>query len=982
MRRISSGRQATLFLLLFPLLLCGQTNLIANGGFENGLSGWAPFWSRTANAGSVNVVNDVFYAGDHSALVVHHDPQDWSFAVDRRYSVKPGEIYEFSARLRVDRVGWAEMSVIIYDKSQRVIEWSYGGRSLEKCAQFLLFSTQFIIPEGVAFINPRFIGGGDCKLYIDEAALVLKGRIGGEKNHALENPAIKLQVTSPFLTLQVTDRRNGVGYTSASSTEIIAVGVDSTADQLIFSCRNVQNDLPMTLRLTLLDDALKIELEADAEAPLGGPLRFPAPFFVRKKDFLTVPRGPGYLQPVTEKYPFWEFDMGDWKATMAFVGVTDLRTGYMLVSDNPWDTVIDFPLLGTYTTPRLNHLPIKDRFGEKRVVYFVPVKEKGYVEMCRWYRRHAEALGYVKPWPQKIHENPAVERLRGAVDFWLLDERLQTVAFIDTLLNYGVDRAVLSLSGSWYAPEDKSELIDYINDSGFLSSRYDIYTDVWPPDHPEVPWYRTEGFPDDVIVNKDGSLRTGWLAYLEGNTPFQGYYTCSQTHERYAEKWIAEELLTQRYNCRFIDVELASELCECYSPLHPLTRRQDAYYRTRLLEKVKSGFGLVTGSEEARDWAFTTVDYGEGTMTLRPQNNAGYDWANPINDPEPEYFRYNINPAVRVPLHGLVYHDVHVPTWYTGDGQSKVPRYWDDKDLWNILYASMPLFAPPNRTFWQNNKERYLTSYFLICSVFREFGFLPMLDHTFLDEKREIQQTDYAGGQVIVNFSEQPVAVEGKTLAPKGFYAAGEKAEIYKLMIEGRPAAVARLEDRLFINPYGSMLEIHGIRTSGPVLLMKKERGLHLAFIGSQTFVELDPSRLPWPMEGIRAYSLDGTELKLEAVGTRLKLNKKPRMQFYRIEGLFTSVGKAEEPRSPALDVLVFPNPCNTRCRIVVQAQGPFSAELYNLLGEKVPALEEETAARPAHVFTLRGEELAAGIYFFRCHAGGQQLLRKIVLFK
>ncbi|RPH93979.1 MAG: T9SS C-terminal target domain-containing protein, partial [Calditrichaeota bacterium] len=595
-------------------------------------------------------------------------------------------------------------------------------------------------------------------------------------------------------------------------------------------------------------------------------------------------------------------------------------------------------------------------------------------------------LGYIVTWPEKIQDNEAVDRLRGAVDFWFLDDQMQTLAMIDSLHLFGLDRALISLSGSWYAPKDKGELIDYINENGYLSSRYDIYTDVWPPDHPETPWYRTEGYPQDVIVNQDGSLRKGWLAYLQGNVPFQGYYTCSQTHELYAEKWISEELASQPYNCRFIDVELASSLTECYSPVHPITRKDDAHYRTRLLQTVKSDFNLVTGSEEAHDWAFPTVDFGEGTMTMRPQDNAGYDWANPITNPEADYARYNIEPDVRLPLHGLVYHDVHVPTWYTGDGQSKVPQFWEDKDLWNILYASMPLFAPPDRGYWQKNKEKYLTSYFLACSVFRECGFEPMIDHQFIDGRHEVQMTEFANGwKVVANFSDAPIAWNEFMLAPKGCYAGNGRDVVYKIMNADNPTAVCCLADRLFINPFGQAFEGYGIRTTGSLVLQKKADRLELALIGNQKEFEINPQKLPWQMESVRIYTHDNAEIKPEVrTDGWLRIIKQKRMPFYQIKGIFTTVEESQLDHPREYRLAVYPNPLNGRSRIIFSAptSAPVTLRLYNILGKEIETLFSGRLSAREQSLSLNSDGLATGIYFLDFAAADQRLTQKMMVIK
>jgi hypothetical protein len=59
--------------------------------------------------------------------------------------------------------------------------------------------------------------------------------------------------------------------------------------------------------------------------------------------------------------------------------------------------------------------------------------------------------------------------------------------------------------------------------------------------------------------------------------------------------------------------------------------------------------------------------------------------------------------------------------------------------------------------FWQTHKERFVTSYETICPTVREVGYEEMLDHRFLTEDRDVQQTVFSNGTVItVNFGDSP----------------------------------------------------------------------------------------------------------------------------------------------------------------------------------------------------------------------------------
>jgi hypothetical protein len=979
------------FIIFHTPCIYGQ-NLITNPGFENGTIGWSPFWSRTANAGSADVVDSQYHSGTHSLHIKHWGKQDWSFGFGKSFPVKSGQYYEFSSYVNVQNLkDWSELSVILYDSAKSVISWSYGAVRFQQSSQgFVQYSGRFIIPDNVKYITPRFIGGDTCELFFDDVELYLRDSLTGSNKYFLENNKLSLSITLPSFTMDIYDKINKIKYTTQSAYIARILKIDSSKNNYTFNCIYLPDNFNISIGFTIRDEDIRINLSADSSSSFTSLIQFPGKISSRENDYLIVPRATGVISSVKDKFPFGDFLMYAWKSTMSFVGVTNLTTGYMIVSDDPWDTYIQFTKSSNenYFSPQIIHKDEKGKFGHDRTMFIVPAFNNGYVEMCRWYRNHVKELGYLKSFKQKIIENPNVEKLFGAVDFWALNNNFRTSEFLDSLINYGIDKAIISLGGSWYNPLDLSRIIDSINNKGLLSSRYDIYTDVWPPTHPEWNWFRTEGYPDDIIVKKDGSLQEGWLSYVNRTIPFQGYVACSQTHTKYAEKWISEDLGKNKYNCRFIDVELAASLYECYSPHHPLGRKQDAFYRIQLLDKVKNRFNLVTGSEEARDFAFPVCDFGEGTMTIRPADNAGYDWSTPLSSGGIDYESLNVNPAIRVPLHGLVYHDVHVPTWYTGDGVSKVPSVWDDKDLLNILYASMPLFMPPDYNYWFVNKEKFITSYHLISSISRSTGLEQMTDHKMLSGNWKVQQTSFSNGwKVTANFDLSPFIFGDKTIPSKGFYASNGSDEVYRLEENNKTIAVAKLSDRIFINTYGNEFIKNGIRVNGSVFMKKLDDHLDLSFIGSQKYIDINPDMLPWSISNLKVFIKNNPqELQTEKLSDGwIRINKYANNIFYRIEGKFINTIVNEKPEANALSYIkIFPNPFNssTNIKYAIKSKTHVSMELFNTLGQTVKTLVDEEQNEGTYNINFTGSNLPSGIYICQLKIDGHMKIVKLLLIK
>jgi hypothetical protein len=974
---------------LSNIFISFSQNLVTNPGFEDGFSGWNNLWTRTTNAGAADIANTNVHSGLKSLHIKHWGLQDWSLGVNKSYNTIPGSYVEYSAWVKVQKLsGWSELGVILYDSNKTVITWSYGSVRFDSAKSgYYKYTAKFIIPGNVKYFSPRFIGGEECELYIDDVELYQKSNSLENKSFILEDGSLMAEISVPSFSIKMTDKQNQITYKTDSTYNFLVKSYDSSKNSIIIHTLYPNDSLNLDFQFEIKNGGLKINLISDANAAFNGKIPFPGRIMSKNDDYILLPRATGLIFPAKEKSPFGDFYFYAWKSTMSFFGVTNLRTGYMIASEDPWNTKVEFTTAGDekLTCPVLVHLPEKNKFSHNRTFYLVPVKNTGYIEMCKWYRNLVETLGYIKTFNQKIIENPNVNKLIGAVDFWALNKNFQSPDFIDTLYNYGFDKAIISLSGSWYTSGDLSKIIDSINSKNLLSSRYDIYTDVWQPTHPEWNWYRTEGFPDDIIIDKNNNLQTGWLSYAPGNIPFQGYVACSQTHTKYAEKWISAELQKLKYNCRFIDVELAAGLMECYSPMHPLGRRMDAYYRIQLLDKVKNRFNLVTGSEEARDFAFPVVDFGEGTMTMLPDSNAGYDWSTPVN-PRGNYELYNTNPVYRVPLHGLVYHDVHVPTWYTGDGQSKVPALWDDKDLFNILYSSMPLFMPPDYKYWQANKEKFITSYHIISGVFRETGKEQMLSHSILSQNFKFQKTEYSNGwRVFTNFDNISYSVENKLIPSKGFYAGDGVSEIYRLNENGKTFVLVKLTDRLFINSYGNEISKYGMRVNGSALMQKNGNRIFLTFTGSQNYVDLNPGNLPWQIKNPRVFLRNkAIEISPEKLSEGwIRINKTGNNIFYYIDGEFISTGiRITQTEKPKL--IVYPNPFNPDINIkfTIPQRSLVRIDIYNPIGQVVKNLVDKVHEQGNYNIRFKGSGLSSGLYFVKFNSDKQTIIQKILLLK
>jgi hypothetical protein len=114
--------------------------------------------------------------------------------------------------------------------------------------------------------------------------------------------------------------------------------------------------------------------------------------------------------------------------------------------------------------------------------------------------------------------------------------------------------------------------------------------------------------------------------------------------------------------------------------------------------------------------------------------------------------------------------------------------------------------------------------------------------------------------------------------------------------------------------------------------------------------------------------------MKAKAEGNRFGITIRP-----------TSVSNETE-ESPALFALEqnYPNPFNpsTTISYSVQEAGAVNISVYNLMGQKVATLVDETKATGQYNVRWNAAGAASGMYYYRLEAGGQSITRKMTLIK
>jgi len=777
-------------LLFIVLSLCYQCeaaenltgkNLLTNGDFEQGLTGWNELWTRTPG-GNVAIDTRLYHDGGKSAKVEHSGQQDWSFHQSQALTVEAGQIYELSGWVRVEGEGTTTLSVTLRDADDKVIDWTFGAVQSAATDKWRKLSSRFIIPADGKTILPRLIGHSPATVWLDDAALYLVGTLDQLRSNKLPdtlkiaNEVLDVTFKAADATLSAVDRRTGKKWVQRATIDTVVLDAKATADSFTLRLLEPSSMLNINVNIKLDPKQPELTVELSGQGDLAKTIQFPHPFITGEGTFLVMPVNEGISYPVDDESlsPMWYHLYGGHGLCMPWYGVTDGRQGIMTIVDTPDDAAVRVPRLDGLLCLAPEWQSQKGKFGPTRKLHYIFLDRGGHVAMCKRYRSNAKQTGLLKTLEQKRKENPNVDLLIGAVNVWCWER--DSLSIVKEMKSLGIDWILWSNRRS-------SDVIKTMNNmDGILTSRYDIYQDLMDPQivkeklRGQHPDWTQAAWPEDLMLDGNGDWRKGWRVKGKDGEMYPCGVLCDKQALKYARQRVPEELKTHPYRCRFIDTTTASPWRECYHPDHPMTHSESRHWKMQLLRFMSEEMKLVTGSETGHDAAVPYVHYFEGMLSLGPYRvpDAGRNMVKPLDEVPQHVARFQVGQKYRLPLWELVYHDCVVAQWYWGDYNNKLPAIWDKRDLFNILYGTPPMFMFNNK-IWKENKDRFVKSYKDICPVARAVGYSEMTDHRFLTDNRDVQQTTFASGiKITVNFGEKAYSLfDGKKIEPMSYYVSG-----------------------------------------------------------------------------------------------------------------------------------------------------------------------------------------------------------------
>lgn len=543
----------------------------------------------------------------------------------------------------------------------------------------------------------------------------------------------------------------------------------------------------VTVDTGLLTDGIRFTYHADADMPMSGELQIPA-VAVKPDDLLVIPHFEGFAfraddprEIVSRHSP-----MVGARMSMAFWGIVRNGCYIMTAVITNIDAYFHMPLEDGVNRPHIAFLPEKGRWGYDRELRIL-CGEGGISEMCQAYRKIADEKGLRVPFSEKVKKLPDIDKLVGAANVWLWNDDAMHKLYdadavyhvpdreqVDRRLEIADEMKALGMDNVLWSIFDENierREVDHAKSLGWITTYYDIYTDVIPHDILDlIPDTRRERckpridcWPDGILIDSAGNKASAWQLKGKDGVFHNQNRVCDIAMYECASKVAPEHCRKYGLDGRFIDVT-AGSANECYSDAHPTTRRSSIEYKNKLYDMLHEN-GMFTGTEVGCEDVAATLDYNEGLLspTMHRMPDAGRRMTHIYRGDqiEPQIKDFMLNPELRVPLWELVYHDCVQSYWYWGDSANCMPELILLRDMFCCLWG-LPEIYSFKASDWEQLKNDIIASYQRTAPTAKAVGYAVMERFDYLDDSRLIQRSEFSNGvSVVANFSDSDYDYRG-----------------------------------------------------------------------------------------------------------------------------------------------------------------------------------------------------------------------------
>ena len=239
-------------LLVSVVAAAGPTeNLLVNGDFEQGVTGWHELWTRTPG-GKLFVERQEPHGGTAAARIEYSGQQDWSLNRRNLWRSSPDRFTSSTAGSASRGRAIRRFASRFWTQAARPSTGPMLARHPRPPTNGACYDRDSWFPPAHATIQARLIGYGPATVLFDDARLVLEGSFDEMRS---KNLPATLSVVGKFLeiefhtadgTLTVKDRRSGYRWEQWARTPVVVLDAKTTKGGL---------------DVTLLDPATMLRLE-------------------------------------------------------------------------------------------------------------------------------------------------------------------------------------------------------------------------------------------------------------------------------------------------------------------------------------------------------------------------------------------------------------------------------------------------------------------------------------------------------------------------------------------------------------------------------------------------------------------------------------------------------------------------------------------------------------------------------------------------
>ena len=593
------------------------------------------------------------------------------------------------------------------------------------------------------------IGPSRIRVAASAAAAAASDESKGKQTPMLENDVLRLSLSLQDASLTVVDKRIGLVWRQQARTgfrvEPDAMSVSPTS----LTAKVVTKEGTFAVAISLSKECLhafdlQLEIPGRQYASLPG---YPFPFAAPDKGWYYVQNttGEGMLTPL-EKPEEINKAFG-WGGGQPWWGLTDLKRAMRVRLD-------------TFRNP-------DGRSGaEDRTVYALPLRvnyafftDGGYQQLAKEYRvgflrSHPE----MRPLDERAKARPALSALKDGVYVYLWEkDPAENLKLVAEMKAAGVERGVAVFYG-----EDRIDrsLFDGIKKLGWVPGMYRM------PTGNLFHVSRNQGWPNALLSGRLAPQRF----FAESNHSAWGRVCGRNLLKEWPGK--VKTFISDYGPQLFYFDTLVVQLAPCLHPDHPSTIEENQQARRKIMDQTRA-LGTIVGSGEGvcPTWALPDLDFFEGLMSLRtysdvPLKIPSGDYETDLGEKYKRVAALILDETRRIPLYQLAFHDYVAGTWVWRDTNYQSVAFAWKKDLFNILYGTMPMWHI-DRRLWDSRKAKLVESYHNLASVRERIGFAEMVNFGWLSADRSVQFSDWStGDRVIVNFGDRPFERKPKTPVP------------------------------------------------------------------------------------------------------------------------------------------------------------------------------------------------------------------------